>query len=146
MRRELAALKAQMNAMQQQPPQVVVHAGAAGNQAGVLAAAVLVLFFLVDLSVYVLLGATPLSPMGNVSTWLVWRFRGNAVWNIPYKVVFVVYLAALVRLLSPLLAVLADGGGDDAQVAQLWQPHAAEHRAVLLGGIINSSMLAVLRF
>ena len=59
---------------------------------------------------------------------------------------FVVYIGAIVRLLSSALVVMADGEGDDTQVAKLWKPHAAEHRAVLLGGIINSGMLAVLRF
>jgi len=40
-----------------------------------------------DLVLFTLLGPTPLAPISTLVTVFVWRFRGNAVTSLPYKIV-----------------------------------------------------------
>ena len=71
----------------------------AATDAAATAVLVLAAVLAADLSVYCLLGATPLSLIGVVVTSFVWNVRGNAVPCIPYKVVFIVYIVTLVGML-----------------------------------------------
>lgn len=86
----------------------------------------LLILLLVDLSALVCFGPSPWSPSGTLSTYFMWKVRGNATSSIPYKVVWAVYLITLI----PLLAEKKYG---DMKVA-------------LLGLIFNSALLVVLRF
>ena len=84
----------------------------------------------VDLVLFVLHGAHPIAPLSTLCTALIWKRKGSAVVILPYKAVFVAYLLALGRLAF------------NSQGAE----NASEFNSVLIGGIINSSMLAVTRF
>lgn len=140
---------------------------AAASEAGIVATLVIMAVFGVDLALYILLGATPISLVGNVVTLAVWDFRGPAVPNIPYKVVFVVYVLALVNILrtcgpgevpvaanSTMVAGVgnstmstAAGNGTAVPTALgCWKNHSTEYRATLIGAIVNSGALAVFRF
>ena len=66
-----------------------------------------------------------------LATALVWTRRGPVVPAIPYKVVFVAYIIALLRVSQ------ADDGAGGGTTAV---------RATAVAGIINSGMLAALRF
>lgn len=89
---------------------------------------------LVDLSIFVLLGPTPLAPICTVVMLASWRFRGNIVSSIPYKVIFAVYVAEIA-------ANLFCGSGDFAQCIA-----SSGTRHMLSIAIFNSSLLAVFRF
>ena len=84
----------------------------------------------VDLVLFVLHGAHPIAPLSTLCTALIWKRKGSAVVILPYKAVFVAYLLALGRLAF------------NSQGAE----NASEFNSVLIGAIINSSMLAVTRF
>jgi glutaredoxin len=114
---------------------------AIGGSAGVGAAMILAFFLALDMTLFVLFGPTPLSPMGDLATWIVWDWRGEPVPAVPYKVVFVAYIVMLVRILSQ---------------CGLWQEHSggvvecAEHennwQGSIVAAITNSALLAAFRF
>lgn len=85
-----------------------------------------------DLALFILLGPTPLAPLGTLATLVVWRFRGNAVTSLIYKFVFVSYIFAFGG------ALLCSEGGA-----------ACVGRGPMNGALgsllLNSSFLAVLR-
>ena len=97
--------------------------GVAAN-AGI--ADILVWVLLADCAGLVLLGPSPWTLSGILSTYFGWRVRGNAVNAVPYKVVWTAYLAALIPL-------SLNGSQSSKEVA-------------LAAGITNSALLAVLRF
>jgi len=101
-------------------------------------AAVVVVLFLVDLIMYVVFGATPLTVAGNVTTYFVWNFKGNAVPAVPYKVVWFVYILAIVR------SITICNNYDNVQLC--WLNNTVEYRVGLTSGIVNSGFLAVFRF
>jgi len=73
---------------------------ATASEALIVATFVIMAVFGVDLALYILLGATPLTIVGNLVTLAVWDFRGPAVPNIPYKAVFVFYVVGLLNMLT----------------------------------------------
>lgn len=86
----------------------------------------------IDLTIFVVMGPTPVAPLGTLVTCLVWRSRGNAVTSFPYKVVFAYYVYSLgVELFC--------GMG-----VECMQKTSATAR--LVGMLINSSFLAFFRF
>lgn len=89
-------------------------------------ASVLVTVLLVDVAALVLHAPSPFSPTGLVSTYFGWRTRGNVTSAVPYKVVWLFYGVTL----APLLA-----RNDHKAVA-----------AALIGFVINSTILVVVRF
>jgi len=103
---------------------LLVGIGTSGANA---AADVLALYFLLELSLYVLLGPAPFCPLGCVVAYFLWRYRGNSVTTIPYKFIFIVYIVSIVES-------LASG------------KRARDCRSMMISGLINSSLLAVLRF
>lgn len=115
----------------------ILIAAEAGTTGGISVAIVLAALLGLDISLYILFGATPMSPIGNLSKLVVWNFRGNAILNLPYKIVFVIYVIAIANMVVPLLTA------DDALTE--WKSRAASNRAQLISGIVNSSMLAMLR-
>jgi glutaredoxin len=120
---------------------VIMLACAETNSAGGIAAALIIgVLFMAELVAFVSLGATPLTLFGNLSTWLVWNVKGDAVPAIPYKFVFVVYIFALARMLS----TCADPKYES--VSHCWQNNTAEYRGGLIGGVVNSGALAAFRF
>ena len=87
--------------------------------------------FLFDLIMFTALGPSPWSPSGAISTYFGWKTRGNVTSALPYKVVFLAYIAALVAILpGGALAVDAD----------------TKLVKALAGAILNSVFLAVFRF
>ena len=86
----------------------------------------LLIVLLIDLSLLVFHGPTPLSPSGTISTYFGWKIRGNATSAIPYKVVFVIYIVTLLPLL-------------------LLEKYDSIYSA-MIGFIINSSILVIFRF
>jgi hypothetical protein len=118
----------------------------ATSDTGVLVALWLGAILAVDLALFCLLGATPLSMIGNVVTWAVWDVKGNAVPAVPYKVVFVYYVVVLVNIVHT--CGFGGGLGLEATGGRLrcWQNHSAEFRGTLIGSITNSGFLAVFRF
>ena len=59
----------------------------------------LLIFFIADLFILVLNGASPVSPTGALSTYFLWKVRGNATFSVPYKVVWAAYIFSLLPLL-----------------------------------------------
>jgi len=96
------------------------------------------LVLLVDLVLFTTFGATPLTIFGNISTWLVWNTKGDAVPNIPYKVVFFVYILGFGSFFSTCSSY--------SDPLTCWQNNTLEFRGGIIGSIVNSSMLAVFRF
>jgi glutaredoxin len=114
----------------------------AGTDVGASVAAVWTVVLFVDLVLFILLGATPLTLFGNLSTWLVWNVKGESIPALPYKFVWFVYVLALGRA-----AVLCSGNDAyDGSVALCWQNNTEEFRVGLTSGIVNSGFLAVFRF
>ena len=72
-------------------------AGQTGTETGVAVALAIGGFLSFDLFTVCLLGPTPFSPIGCISTWAAWKVKGNAVTAIPYKVVFVYYLYTMMQ-------------------------------------------------
>ena len=87
-----------------------------------------------DIFMFVVHGSQPFSFLQTLCTIIIWKRRGNAVTTVPYKVVFAVYLNALVKILY------------DAHFVDLESMNSSTNRILLLSGIVNSSMLAVTRF
>ena len=87
-----------------------------------------------DIFMFVVHGSQPFSFIQTLCTIIIWKRRGNAVTTVPYKVVFAVYLNALVKILY------------DAHFVDLESMNSSTNRILLLSGIVNSSMLAVTRF
>ena len=57
-----------------------------------MACVVLLMFLIVDTCIFVLLGPSPFSPIGNISTCIAWKWHGPPTTLIPYKVVFGYYI------------------------------------------------------
>jgi len=57
------------------------------NSVSPAGAHVLLAIMFIDLAIFLLLGPTPVAPICTLVTVFVWRFRGNAVTSLPYKVV-----------------------------------------------------------
>ena len=87
-------------------------------------------WYLFEILVSTVLGAAPFTVVGNVVATLFWTRRGNAVSTLPYKFVQIFYIAALFREMSR----IGSGGS------------ISESRVILITGLVNSGMLAVLRF
>jgi glutaredoxin len=94
----------------------------------VTASAAVMVFILADLLLFAITGPTPLSPMCGLATFFLWNRRGAPVTLIPYKIVFGVYIAGLIRQL------LCDKTSGSCQ-----------HTGVFVSLLTNSAMLAVLR-
>ena len=54
----------------------------------------------VDLGLFVLFGASPMSISGTLSTYFGWKYKGNVTSSIPYKVVFLIYLVLYASYLA----------------------------------------------
>ena len=117
---------------------IMLGCGESNTQIGTDIALVLATVLSVDLSLFVLFGSTPLTLFGNLSKWLVWNVKGDAVPCIPYKVVFVVYVLAFARMLATCSTF------DNS--LQCWQSDTEVIRASLIGGVVNSGALAIFRF
>lgn len=117
---------------------LMLACGESNSLTGVTIGLVIAGVLCVDLSLYVCFGATPLTVFGNISKWLVWNVKGDAVPAIPYKVVFLVYVLALGRMLLTCTAY------DNSLLC--WQNNTEEYRGALIGGVVNSGALAVFRF
>ena len=113
----------------------------AGTQVGAGVASVICVLLLADLSFYILLGATPLTVFGNISTWLVWNVKGESIPALPYKAVWLVYVLTLGSATT-----LCGGDEYSGDVALCWQNNRGKFRAGLSWAIINSGVLAVFRF
>ena len=87
--------------------------------------------FLYDLMAFVVFGNTPFCITGTICQYLFWRIRGNTTSILPYKVIFIVYFAALLRLVLQ---------KEDAEVLN------ADAQVTLVGLISNSALLAAFRF
>ena len=111
-----------------------------GTQGAMIFASILCGFLFLDLTMYTLLGATPLTLLGNLSTWIVWNVKGESVSALPYKIVFLAYLLVMGRA----FVVCADNSYVD--VASCWTNNTGEFRTELITGITNSASLAVFRF
>jgi glutaredoxin len=92
------------------------------------AAGVIAIVLLADLLAFTITGPTPLSPMCGLVTFLLWERRGPPVTLVPYKVVFMIYIAGLIRQL------LCDEKTDSC-----WNTGA------YVSLLINSALLAVFR-
>ena len=114
----------------------------AGTDPGASVAGFCCIFLFFDLAAYILLGATPLTIFGNISTWLVWNVKGESIPAVPYKLVWLVYVLGLGRA----GVLCARSEAYEGSVALCWQNNTAEFRAGLTTGIINSGVLAVFRF
>lgn len=79
-----------------------------------------------DLTIFAILGPTPIAPIWTFVTLLTWRFRGGAVSSWPYKLVFLTYVVTFAN------GMLGAGVGSLAIGAT--------------GLAANSAMLAILRF
>ena len=119
-------------------PFVMLACGESNSLTGVTVGLVIAGVLCVDLSLYVCFGATPLTIIGNISKWLVWNVKGDAVPAIPYKVVFLVYVLSLGRMLLTCTAY--------ENSLLCWQNNTKEYRGALIGGVVNSGALAVFRF
>ncbi len=97
-----------------------------GTTSDIASAHVLIWILLCDLCAICLFGPSPLSISGTISTYFGWRVRGNATSSIPYKVVWIFYIASLI----PLFAKKNYSGLSTA----------------LLAYITNSTFLVVFRF
>ena len=117
---------------------IVLGCGESNTLIGTNIAIVLIAVLSIDLIIFVLLGATPLTLFGNLSKWLVWNVKGDAVPCIPYKVVFGTYILAFGRILITCNTF-------DTSL-QCFQSNIVEYRATLIVGIINSGALAIFRF
>lgn len=105
--------------------------GVASTVADVAMGIALAIIF--DLAVFVILGPTPLAPLCTLATALAWRFRGDAVSSLPYKVVFGVYVFGL-------SSVLLCGDRYSECAAR------TTSRLTISGLLTNSALLAILRF
>ena len=113
----------------------------ARTNAGASIAFVLSAILFVDLAVYILLGATPLTIIGVLSTWLVWNVKGESIPALPYKFVWLVYLVMMVRA-----ALQCSEEPYDGSLALCWSNNTSEFRTTLASGIFNSGLLALFRF
>jgi glutaredoxin len=86
----------------------------------------LMIILMIDLSGFVLGGATPWSISGTISTYIFWKYRGNITSAIPYKFVFSAYLFSFI----PLYILKKESSLEVA----------------LAGYIANSALLAAFRF
>ena len=117
---------------------IVLGCGESNTLIGTNIAIVLIAVLSIDLIIFVLLGATPLTIFGNISKWLVWNVKGDAVPSIPYKFVFGTYILALGQILITCNTC-------DTSL-ECFQSNIVEYRATLIVGIINSGALAIFRF
>ena len=91
-------------------------------------------FITIDILMFELHGSNPFSILSTLSTIIIWQRRGNAVTSVPYKVVFFIYLNALVKILYEI---------HFSSIAAL---NSNANKILILSAIINSSMLALTRF
>lgn len=87
---------------------------------------VLLILLLIDLSALVAIGPSPLSPTGTISTYFMWKVRGNATAAVPYKFVWAFYLLSMI----PVLVI------HDNRALYL----------ALVAAITNSAILVIFRF
>jgi glutaredoxin-related protein len=88
----------------------------------------IILLLVADLAAIVLHGLSPFSISGTICTYLFWNYRGNISSSLPYKFVFAIYIAVLIPLI---------GSSSSTKAAGI---------ATLTSLLVNSSLLAVLRF
>jgi len=99
-----------------------------------VASVLLLWIFAIDMAIFTITGPTPVALISTLATLVVWRFRGPAVTSIPYKIVMgLIYIAVL---LPTLLCGIRDWHDCNMKGARL----------TLVGLILNSSLLAILRF
>jgi glutaredoxin-related protein len=55
---------------------------------------------LIDLICILLFGPIPFSPSGVISTYFGWKYRGNTTSSLPYKFVWLIYVATLIPILT----------------------------------------------
>lgn len=94
-----------------------------------IATLILMYYLLFDLGLYVLFGPVPWSPLGCLVNASLWSVRDNSVTVIPYKLVFGYYVFGI--------------------ASALWSKTPQTHSSMVslwTGFLINSSLLAVLRF
>lgn len=92
-----------------------------------------------DAALFVALGPSPFSPLGTLATHLVWRRRGAVASALPYKFTFALYAAAL--LLDLPCAFAASAGASSPSSCGF-----IGGEALLLTGMLNSTLLAAFRF
>ena len=96
---------------------------------------VLIIWILtIDIFMFEILGSNPFSFLSTLSTIIIWKRRGNAVTSIPYKVVFFIYLNALIKILY------------DIHFVSINSVNTNVNKILILSAIVNSSMLALTRF
>ena len=91
-------------------------------------------FMTIDILMFEIHGSNPFSILSTLSTIIVWQRRGNAVTSVPYKVVFFIYLTALVKILYEIHFISIGSLNSNA------------NKISILSAIVNSSMLALTRF
>jgi len=66
---------------------------------------------MVDLGIFTLTGPTPLAPVSTLVSLFVWRFRGNAVTSVPYKLIMGAgYVYTMISIVT--CSGFAAGGGE----------------------------------
>lgn len=101
------------------------------------AANVLIILFCFDLLTLVTHAPAPFSPSGVLATYYGWRYRGDTTASLPYKFVFAAYLFTLIPLLGVSISARSTGDNTSSSIAM---------KTALVGLLINSTLLAVLRF
>jgi glutaredoxin len=99
------------------------------------AAYYVMLIFVIDLAGFVVVGPSPLTITGTVSTYAFWKYRGNATSTLPYKPVFLAYIYTFGKY-------LLDNSPNSAPTS----PNSQSGGAIVGGLLLNSIFLAVFRF
>jgi len=100
-------------------------------------ALILLTFFLVDCIIFTLIGPSPFSPTGVISTYFGWKSRGNATSILPYKAVFAAYIVGTCILLDK---------WNKADTEELMKSARSSAQKQMVGYITNSLLLAIFRF
>eukprot|EP00948_MAST-09A_sp_MAST-9A-sp1_P001093 g1093.t1 len=89
-------------------------------------------YFILDSTLFICFGPT-MSPFGLIATFFIWRYKGNGVPGIPYKVVFGIYIYGIMRQALCMF---------DRQCKDSY----AVNQGLMIANIVNSTMLVFLRF
>jgi glutaredoxin len=110
-----------------------------------LAGAIVLIALGFDAILFCLVGNAPFSPLGLLSTVLIWQRRGAVVTATPYKVVFLYYaLTCLAFLPCVLNGSVADASPSNMTMCDGLFGQNQESLASSL--LVNSTLLAILRF
>jgi hypothetical protein len=98
----------------------------------------LLLVLFVDSFIFVVMGPTPIAPLGMLSTSIVWRRRGAIVPALPYKVTFLFYVIA------SMACIVCPHSGEDGSVCKLLNSFSSDNLVYTL--MVNSIYLTIFRF